>query len=107
MNMRNLSGISVCTTYVICIAAWWAIVMLTQVASTCDLAFLVMLPFLIQIIVADVIGVFPWVDSQISAGNAAAVFGTMLAVTFFLLYWIGWFVEALNETPTIPDHDAC
>lgn len=102
MNNRTLGGISACVAYVVWIAAWWAIVLLAQIQGTCQLALLAMLPLLVPILIADsFVGVLPGDVSELVAGNPAVAFGSVLAITFIALYWIGWWTEALKETPTV------
>lgn len=97
MNNRTLSGISVCVTYALVSGLCVFIALSGLVPLPGVQRLLLNLPIRLQIVVADAIGLGPFLNWLFEEVHWSAPYAALLVPTFCVLYRIGWWIERLDE----------
>ena len=96
MNDRTISALSACITYCVFAGASLAVAM-PGLAHPLVQMLLLKWPIIVQLMVADLAGLAPFVDA-LAASTHWATFYAILAVPMMCaLYWVGWWIEVLDE----------
>jgi len=97
MNDRKLCGIGVCITYVLLAAVSVSSVLSGLVTHPGVGRFLLNWPIRLQIAVADAIGLGPVLTWLYRTIHWSAPYAVLLAATLYVLYWVGWWIERIDE----------
>ena len=97
MNDRKLCGISVCITYVVLSILCLFLALSGLIPFAGLQRFLIDLPIILQIRVADAIGLGPVLNLLSCMVHWSAPYVALLIPTLYGLYWIGWWIKRFDE----------
>lgn len=60
---------------------------------------LLVLPIFFQLIIAGVLGLTPLLEQFAHATHWTVLYLAVILSSFFMLYWVGWWVAELNDEP--------
>lgn len=97
MNDRTISAISASITYGVFTAASLAAAMLGPGTHPIVQKLLLTWPIIVQLLVADAAGLTPLLASLEASTHWAAFYAILAAPMACVLYWVGWWIEVLDE----------
>jgi hypothetical protein len=97
MDTRIESAISVCVMYALFVTACVGYAMLGTGTAPCTRGFQLLLPIFVQVTIAEAVGLGPLMVNLAQTTHCAVLYFAILASSFFVLYWIGWWIGELND----------
>lgn len=100
MGIRRESAIVVCAMYALLIVTCIGCVALGPATDPYTRESLLELPIFVQLLITEAIGLTPLLAWLARATHWTVSYLAIIASSFVALYWLGWWVGALNDDPT-------